>query len=169
MVNDGQSDTEQDASSLSVLEREGSRAGSEQGAVLEPATSCPGHNRDGRPCGAAPLPGQRYCLAHSQDPETRARRLAGHAEGGKQRWRALRQAENEKPAWLKKTVPPWTMDDVGQVKGVIAIAVSMLLTGRLSAKDLNAISVAARVALEACAAEEASVLKRALAVLEERK
>lgn len=96
---------------------------------------CKGINRDGTPCQARPFADQAYCPWHDpnrQEALTESRRLGGHNKSREARAKKLLAAG---------------MQDLGDVRDVLMLAILECRGGKIDPKMLTAIATAARASM----------------------
>src|SRR5262245_54311406 len=108
---------------------------------------CAAARADGRPCGAPPLPGRRFCFAH--DPARAAERTAARQRGGRNRGHLVR---------LRAMTPPRLV----AVFDVLERALAEVHAGDLDPKQAQAMAALASAMVRALTAGELEQRVRAL-------
>ena len=121
-------------------------------------TNCHGLTKAGRPCRARPVSGTRFCVAHTDDPDVRARALEGARRGGQRRGEQLR----------RDTAPPIPVDDLDLESATGLRTYLARALGRLAELpfDVRVANAMAQTANVARATIEVSAIEERLAVLE---
>jgi len=116
-----------------------------------PKKSCTATKDDGTACGAAALPGSRFCFFH--DPAKAAARRQAQSAGG----------QANKMATLPADVPDVTVEDGADVVKLLGATINQVRRGEIDPRVANAVGYLSNIVLSATGQRE---LESRLAELE---
>jgi hypothetical protein len=101
---------------------------------------CAATRRDGAPCGARALPGERFCFVHH--PDQAARQRESRERGGRNKATAVRVEAAPLPSYLRP------------ILGAVVKAIADVRDGRLSPAQGSSIAALAGVAIKLVTASQ---------------